>query len=174
MMQMAAFVGVLALSLTASAEQHPWYVGYEFPVEGIAIEGIPVKLLDPGWVAASPLQGLALPPQASEPGETLAEHDASFETTKDLDGDGRREKALVGVYRTKGGDTGTFLLVLRQSANGRWRKRALFQEPGKPGFTVLHAGREGLEWATCMECDTSCKVIPARGEWTLKCSSCCE
>lgn len=113
------------------------------------------------------LRSLPLPPEASEPGESLAEHDAAFERTLDLDRDGSLERALVGVYASADGATGRFLLVTPAGAK-RAGPTALLELPGGAGFSALFVSGGKLFWASCMECDSSCEVrlqaAPARLE----------
>lgn len=154
--------------------KYAWWLTTSFTPGDTSIESISVRHLNIAWVAASKLQDAELPAEASEPGESVEDHGGAFEIKHDLDGDGRAEKAVVGVYRTDAGEIGRFLLVLTAVKRGRWAKRALFLEAGEAGFSVLFLQNRRLVWAFCMECDSACEVIPSRGAWRLKCHSCCE
>jgi hypothetical protein len=92
----------------------------------------------------------------------------------ELDGDRRPERAVVGVYRDRAGLTGRFLLILATDAQGRRRKKALFAEPGSPGFSALFVWDKKLHWVFCLECDSTCAIVTERTNWTLDCESCCE
>ena len=150
-----------------------WWLGAEFSPKDKEIESIPVEELDPTWVAASPLREADLPPEASASGESIKDHGAAFEVTADIYGDKQPEKILVGVYRDKLGGVGRFLLVLQVNKQGGWKKRALFAGPGKAGFSVLFLHGQKVVWASCMECDSSCLIVPSPTVWKLNCSSCC-
>ena len=146
-----------------------WWLIVNFEPRGASVEGIPIQQIDPSWVAASLLRDLALPTAASEPGLTLQDNDATFEILRDFNGDGRAEKVLVGVYKTRSGELGRFLLVLSSRPGGRWLKQALFKEAGKAGFSAL-LDRPRLIWTTCLECDNFCEVISRTGTWRLECA----
>jgi len=162
---------ITVLSTALSGQGYAWWVTAEFEAHDTVIESIPVRDIDSAWVAASPLRESELGPAASEPGESLKDHDAAFEMEGDFNRDGRRDKALVGVYRSEGGETGGFLLILTQQTTKRWTKAALFKNPGGQ-FSALQTGdRGGLRWASCLECDGVCDVIPTRGGWRLECSN---
>lgn len=163
----------LQLRGSTGPQQLAWWVTVRFVPQDLSIEGIPVRELDRDWVAASVLKAAALPAEASAAGESVEEHDGAFEISRDLDRDGRLDRALVGVYKTHSGEVGRFLLVLSTTKGGKWSKRALFKQSGEAGFSVLWQQRERLVWAFCMECDSSCEVTPRRGAWRLKCQSCC-
>jgi hypothetical protein len=169
---LAVAVVIIALGSTGSS-QLAWWLTARFVPQDLSVEGIPVRELDRDWVAASVLKAAALPGEASAAGESVEEHDAAFEVSQDFDRDGRRDKALVGVYKTGAGQLGRFLLVLSTGKGGKWSKRALFKQSGEAGFSALWQQRGQLIWAFCMDCDSLCEVTPRRGVWKLKCESCC-
>jgi hypothetical protein len=163
----------IALGTGSDHLDDAWWLTARFAPQDVAIEAIPVRELDPSWVAASALKAAVLPAQASSAGESVEAHGGAFEVSSDFDRDGRIDRALVGVYKTDSGDVGRFLLVLTVGKRGMWSKRALFKQQGEAGFSVLFLQRGRLVWGFCMECDSSCDVTPQRRAWTLKCESCC-
>ena len=165
---------VLLLALFPSAlpaqSGYVWWVTARFEAKDTIIESIPLREIDQAWVAASSLRESTLNAAAFEPGESLKDHDAAFEIEGDFNRDGKRDKALVGVYRSEGGETGGFLLILTQDSTKQFAKAALFKNPGGQ-FSALQTGdRGGLRWAFCFECDGVCEVIPTRSGWRLECS----
>jgi hypothetical protein len=158
------------LSTALSGQGYAWWVTAKFEANDMVIESIALRDIDSAWIAASPLRESALGPAASEPGESLKDHDAAFEMEGDFNRDGRRDKALVGVYRSEGGEAGGFLLILSRNATGRWTKAIVFKNPGGR-FSALTTAVEGrLRWAFCLECDGVCDVVPTLGGWNLECS----
>jgi hypothetical protein len=135
------------------------------------VESIPVKDLDRTWAAASPLREERLDAGAQEPGESLKNHGAAFQLEGDFNRDRKRDRAIVGVYRTTTGETSGFLLILTRDGSDRWKKRALFKNPegGFSALTVTNAGQ--LAWAFCFECDGVCIVKPSWRGWRLDCAS---
>ena len=166
---------VLLLAVLPSAlsgqSNYAWWVTARFDAKDAVIESIPVRDIDRAWVAASPLRESTLNAAASEPGESLKDHDAAFEFEGDFNRDGKRDKALVGVYRSARGETGSFLLIVTQDTTKRWTKAALFKNPGGQFSALQTSDRGGLRWAFCLECDGVCDVIPRRGGWRLECSN---
>ena len=170
----AAILTLVPVTGGALQADYAWWLKVTFVPKDTTIESIPVRQLDPSWVAASSLQDTELPAEASEPGESVQEHGGAFEVSHDLDGDGRVEKVLVGVYRADSGEVGRFVLVLSAGKRGGWEKRALFKEAGSAGFSVLFHQEMQLVWTFCMECDSYCELKSSRRKWKLKCHSCCE
>jgi hypothetical protein len=167
-------VAVCSFALgSRSSSQLAWWVTARFVPADLSVEGMPVREIDREWLAASVLKTSALPAEASRPGESVEEHDAAFEISRDLDRDGRLDKAVVGVYTTDSRTVGRFLLILSTNKGGKWSRRALFKQPGDAGFSALRVQRGRLVWAFCLECDSSCDVMPQRGAWKLTCRSCC-
>jgi hypothetical protein len=154
-----------------AAQQLAWWVTAKFEATDTVVESIPVKGLDRTWAAASPLREEVLGAAARAPGESLKDHAAAFHLEGDFNRDGKRDKAIVGVYRTVTGATGGFLLMLTRDGDHRWKKRALFKNP-EGGFSALTLTRAGrLEWAFCLECDGVCTVKPWWRGWKLDCAS---
>lgn len=175
----AVVLGVLlsaVVSIEAAAQgiSYAWWITATFQRNDEAVEGIPVRELNSGWLRASTITASALPSEATQAGETVEEHGFSFVLDADLDGDGRNERALVGVFQTVSGETGRFLLILgKPSSRGPWVKRALFSEKGAPGFSAVALLDGRLQWVTCLECDIGCEVVRSWWRYRLKCYSCC-
>jgi hypothetical protein len=148
-----------------------WWLTVRFQPRDATVEGIPIQQIDPSWTAASLLRDAPLPAAASERGYTLQDYGATFERSGNFDRDSREDKVLVGVYKTRTGVSGRFLLVLSSRLGGGWVKRVLFKERGEAGFSAILGTQKRLVWATCMACDSFCEVIPRRGSWKLKCES---
>src|SRR5688572_27222989 len=143
---MALLVGLTLPVTQARAVNYAWWLTAEFIPDGQSIEGLSLAALDSSWVAASALREDMFPPEAREKGESVAEHGGHLALSVDLDGDRQQEKTLVGVYRDKAGAAGRFLLVLARDQRGRLQKKALFTEPGSPGFSALFSREGALVW----------------------------
>lgn len=151
-----------------------WWVTARFEPREAAIEGISLRDLDGSWVRASVLRTADLPTKATDPGERVEDYGFQLALHADLDGDGQPEKVVVGVFQTRSGERGRFLLILGKSARaGTWTKRTLFAEPGTPGFSAVRLQDGRLVWVTCFECDSACEVLYRAGRFRLRCASCC-
>jgi hypothetical protein len=169
-----ALMLVVALLSGRQSGSNPWWAHARFASTETAIESIPVAKLDRSWVRATALAPSLMPAAATTPDETVEENGGAFSLLVDLDGDGRQERALVGVYESRSGATGRFLLILNRNSGGTWTKRALFKDEGSPGFSVLFLSEGRIKWATCLECDTYCElIVRKRRALKLKCDSCC-
>lgn len=144
-----------------------WWLRITFQPRGLEILGIPVASIDHGWVAASPLTERDLPPEAHEPGLRMEDTALRFSIEGDFDRDGRTDTALAGVYRARSGDAGRFLLVASQKPDGAWEKRAVFSEPGSPGFGALTYDQGEIRWWDCMLCGYYQTVIPEAGTFKI-------
>ena len=165
------FAVVVALPRAGVAQGFAWPVTWSFRPMTTVIEGIPVETLDPSWRRASLIRPDDLPIASMKPGERLEDSDVSLSTEADLDGDGRSERAVVGVFETGRGELGRFLLILgRSGAVPAWSKRALFQVKGGSMFSAVALRRGTLTWYGCLECDDQCEVIRTAGEFRLRCS----
>ncbi len=168
------FVGLIALFSAIPqilyTSELAWWLKVRFQPSETEIEGLRVSDIDPQWKTASVLRDALLPPEAFEPGESIKEiatHCAFFQIL-DLDSDGIMEKVVVGVYSTSKMETGRFLLILGEKPDGRWQKKALFKDPGNPGFSVLCYFDGKLTWSDCIECDVFSYVLPSQGGFKLQ------
>jgi hypothetical protein len=88
----------------------------------------------------------------------------------DLDGDGRPERAVVGVYETTTGDIGRFLLILSHAKAGApWTKKALFSLVDPNPFSAILIRGGAISWVGCFSCDDVCAVRRAGTEFRLIC-----
>ena len=172
-------VAVVALSCTLAAvtsatgeATSAWWLNARFTPLGNEIVGLSVDQIDASWVRASALQDLPLPAEASAPGESVVEHGGSFSLNQDFDSDGVAESVIVGVYETRSGGVGRFLLVLSRRASGTPAIRARFLSPGVAGFSVLMRDGKRVMWATCMECDVFSIIKYEAGKFSLEHESC--
>jgi hypothetical protein len=79
---------------------------------------------------------------------------------RDLTGDGRDDKVIVGVYRADTGEVGRFLLVLIEKGSGNWSKHSLIKLPGEARFTWLRNQANELQWWFCFgDCDSMCTAV---------------
>jgi hypothetical protein len=147
------FAVSLFFSTGATAQVYAWWVTARFVPGDTVLEGIPISKIQSEWERASVLTDKDLPSEAQAPGEGLREHGFAFSLDRDLNGDGINERAVAGVYRTREGAQGRFLLVLGKTRAGVWSKSALFVLPGEAGFSALAINAGKLIWVPCMECD---------------------
>jgi hypothetical protein len=125
-----------------------WWLKIHFSPCDTEIYGIPVRSIHPSWRTASLLREEDIPLP-----KPLAGTGLMFELTNDFNGDGRTDKALVGVYQTETG-TGRFFLILSERAPGVWRRAFLRLYPGDPGFLALKILFDAtVQLWTCMDCD---------------------
>ena len=145
MILLGVLVSVGALG-EAVAQGIAWWVTATFQPSDEAVEGIPVRQLNSRWLRASTITRSVLPVEAMHTGETVEEHGFSFVLDADLDGDGRQERALVGVFQTVSGETGRFLLILGRSRHRAMDQAGSVQRNG--GGRIL--GRSRTRWPAAM------------------------
>lgn len=117
------------------------------------ILSIPIASLDPEWDRALALTRETIATQPADYAALLERPGFAYEHEGDFDSDGLHDKALVGVYRTKAGEVGGFLLIATEQSPGRWEKAFLAKHPKNLGFTVLHWNGEYFTWIVCTHCD---------------------
>ncbi len=152
---------------------YAWWLTARFTPANDTVDSIPIHAIDTSWAKASVLTRHVLPPQAAAPGE-WTDTTYAFVREGDFDQDGRPDRAMVGVYQTKSGDVGRFLLVITQRAAGKWQKAFLATTPGEAGFSVLFPEGAGIGWSTCMECDSWAKLASTSRGYELENHSCCD
>jgi len=149
------------------AESEAWWLRATFEPRGLEVLGIPVRAIDSEWIAASPLTPDELPPDAREPGFRIEDTELRLSIDGDFERDGKTDKALVGVYRTRSGAVGRFLLIASENFDGAWEKRAVFSDPGSPGFSALTYRGGEVQWWDCMLCGSYQAVVLQGGTFKL-------
>jgi len=159
-MNKSIFVSILLLlvcALPAAAVKYAWWVTIEYEPETTQILGIPVSELDPNWELAEPLSEAAIPPENMPDFQRdTGQYGYSFSKEGDFNSNGKKEKAIVGIYQEKNGDVGRFLLIYEDIENKKW---SLLKSPGRSGFSILALNENELSWYMCMECDIFSYVV---------------
>ena len=154
-----------ALLPSAACAEMAWWLTERFTPAQTSYEGLAARDLHPAWERFSVLNEAMLPAQAKPDLAWMKKEGLSFTREGDFNRNGRRDRAVVGVYVDTAGRLGRFLLVLEQNG-GRWRKAFLSTDPGEPGFSVL-SGRNEVYWSPCMECDIGSRLKPRANTYVL-------
>jgi hypothetical protein len=160
-----AVVCFAGLPTTAFAEV-AWWLTERFTPAQTSYEGLSARELHPKWAKFSVLSDAALPAKAKPDLAWMRKHGLAFTREGDFNRNGRRDRAVTGVYVEADGRTGRFLLVLEQNGR-RWRKAFLSTDPGEPGFSILSGRGQELYWGPCMECDIASRVKPRGKTYVL-------
>jgi hypothetical protein len=96
------------------------------------------------------------------------ENNNSFSLKIDINKDGINERILVGVYQDKKKKFGRFLLILKETRLGKWKKDFLYECPGEPGFSMLHLQNGQISWHDCDECDPGYNLKIIKGKYILE------
>lgn len=146
-----------------------WWLTVQFVPAADSILSLPVSRLDSNWAKATVLTPGMMPRQARADPGVLADTTFGFCLNGDFNRDGRRDRAAVGVYRTRAGAQGRFLLINTQINPDRWQKSFLHVMPGDPGFSILSLDRTGgLSWWTCLKCDNWSELVWADSQYVVK------
>ena len=160
----------LALDHTGQAADLAWWVDWSMRPTGTNVEGVPIRVLNPGWRHASVIRPLDLPAASRHEGDRPEDNGAVFSVDIDLDGDSREERVVVGVYETTAGTIGRFLLVLgRARAEEPWSKRSLFTLNDPNPFSAIRIVQGNAHWVGCFECDDDCTVVRSNSGFRLNC-----
>ena len=152
------FVAILLAAQFVKCDGYVWYVMANFEPTSTVVQGISVSSLDQSWVLARCLTKKDVPQKGMKNFEKFdVPLGFAFEKQGDFNCDGKPDKAVVGVYKDKKGDTGRFLLILTKKQH-KWVKSYLFKNPGRPGFNILESSKYGLKWCFCMECG-NCTLV---------------
>jgi hypothetical protein len=163
------FCLLFLLPLTGETVKYAWWLLIEYEPETKHIQAIPVSEIDPSWTLAEALSKEAIPPEELSNFQKHYERDGySFTKEGDFNGDGKRDKAIVGIYKDKSGKMGRFLLILTESQKNKWTKSFVYKNPGKPGFSILRIENNQLCWCFCMDCDIMNYVRWKNGKYVLE------
>ncbi|MGH8084961.1 MAG: hypothetical protein ACREPV_06770 [Lysobacter sp.] len=133
---------------TDSPPAAAWWYEISFEPTSSSVRGIDVGRFDPTWDRVSALEAKALEGRISA--EELARYldsELSFALKGDLDDDGTPEDVFVGVFSTRNGERGRFVVITR---NGQLLQH--FAQTGAAGFSALLKYEDGVRWYKCMEC----------------------
>lgn len=112
--------------------------------------GMRVAAVDTGWVGA-----VILDSEMRAPGPSwrpFRDTVYAFQKGGDFNADGQLDRAFVGVYRTRAGVFGRFLLISTKREQ-TWVPAGLATATGGPGFSSLAFVDSTFMWALCQECD---------------------
>ena len=165
---MRATVTALCFVLLPSAAfaETAWWLTERFTPAQTRYEGLSARELHPRWQRFSVLSEAILPTKAKPDLPWMRKAGLAFTREGDFNRDGRRDRAVVGVYVDTAGRSGRFLLVLEQNGN-QWRKAFLSTDPGEAGFSVLSGRGNELYWGTCMDCDIASRAKPRGKTYVL-------
>jgi hypothetical protein len=146
-----------------------WWLTVQFVPTADSILALPISRLDSSWAQATVLTREMMPRQARADPGVLGETTFGFCLNGDFNADGLGDRAAVGVYRTRAGVQGRFLMIITAIGPDRWQKAFLHSMPGDPGFSILSLDRTGgLGWWTCMKCDSWSELAWADSQYVLK------
>jgi len=148
---------------------YAWWLLIRYQPDGTNILSIPISEIDPSWSFADPLSKKdAVPPEELDDFERNYESDGfSFSKDGDFNADGKRDRAVVGVYKDKSGQTGRFLLILTEVQRNKWVKSFLHKNPGEARFSILRVEDGHLVWYFCMGCDIYSPVKWEKGRYKV-------
>lgn len=148
----------------------PWWRTIRFLPLQESVRGVPAASLDPAWVKVSELRKEDIPRELLlENGEDVMEgSDLAFSRQGDFNRDGVPDAALVGVYRSRTGETGSFLLILTKAEGDAWSVAHVASWPGVPGFRALSKESETIEVWACLQCGEAVEFRwdKAKGRYT--------
>ncbi len=130
-----------------------WWLTATFIPADTVIQGLRVSQIRREWERATVLTLGKLPRAARADMSMLADSTGRFSVDGDFNGDGIIDRAVVGVYRSRSGETGRFLLVMTPARVEHPKVAFVALQPGMPGFSVLTYREGRLTWGACMECD---------------------
>ena len=122
-----------------------WWLTVQFVPAADSILALPISRLDSTWSKATVLTREMMPPQARADPGVLAETTFGFCLNGDFNADGLRDRAAVGVYRTRAGAQGRFLLINSEISPGRCRRRSSTRCPGIPVSASLARSDRGTD-----------------------------
>lgn len=148
-----------ALPVGSAAAEDAWWKTFELEPRDTELLEVPVDRVNREWVRATALESSAL--SAAQRAE-LAGKKRQFVVNGDFNGDGRPDRALVGVYQDKQGKRGSFVALFTRRDDRTWQP--VYSEVGDEPlqFSVLHQPPDNpyrLYWDHCLDCRSSAAVI---------------
>jgi hypothetical protein len=138
---------------------YAWWVNARFTPTDTTVLGLPIRVLSAEWERASVLAREMLPAESESDPSALADSAFSFMHRGDFNGDGREDRAAVGVYETAAGTHGRFFAIVSAGESGLPEVAFVETFPGNSGFSVIYSERDTLTWFFCMECDHFMRLV---------------
>ena len=143
-----------------------WWLVAHFAATDASVMGIPAAQLHEDWERVSVLSAERIERDvAGASREALGA--AEFDVRADLDGDGRVERIVAGVYETHSGESGRFLLVGKGSDRTGWRRAYLCGHPARANFSAVVVEGRSVFWFDCLHCDSAVVLRRRWGRYTL-------
>jgi hypothetical protein len=131
---------------------YAWWLRTEFHPFERQVRGIPISQIRSAWCKATEFRKDLFPADFASDIDGSA--GLSFSVDGPFDGSKIKQTALLGVYETCAGETGTFLLVLAWSQTGRPAIRFIHEMPAQHQFAILGPVRDStISVFHCMSCD---------------------
>lgn len=143
----------------AGAQNYAWWLTKSYAPSEATIAGLPVASLRPSWKSAQTFTPATFTRKEHADMYSAPDFRPVWEVRRDINGDGRQDRAIVGVAKTKANKLERFLVILTQDGKGGWKKDYVNYTQTSPsdgdrGFSYLvDRGRYGISWNDCFECD---------------------
>jgi hypothetical protein len=137
----------------AEQRRGAWWLDAEFHPFTTEVRGVPANKINKSWCKATELRKDLLPKEIvieENGGDSMEGY--SFALEDNFDGSTRKQIALVGVYEDCSGKTGSFFMILDQTA-GRFKVRFLSSVPTQHQFLALKEDHKMITVWDCLECD---------------------
>ena len=128
-----------------------WWATAEFRPQHLRVAGVHIGRISRDWELASPLTAFDLP-EATTPGEGPEDHRVQYDVIFDIDQDGSLERAVVGVYRTRAKELGSFLVIFPANTTPDSKPLGLYIDSGEARFSGLVIRDTVLSWVSCLHC----------------------
>lgn len=149
---------------TVDVHQDAWWLAQTFEAAESRVLNIEVTHINQDWQKAtllspSYLQKQLLPEQYSE----VSSSSLSLDIAADINNDGKKETVSVGVYKSKEGKEGRFLLISQGS-----QVLQSFYEQGLAGFSALYYDGDEIRWYKCLECGDFDAIVWSNSVYMMK------
>jgi len=158
----AATTSKCAAKRSGAGMHDAWWMTTTLNPKDSVVEGIPAWKIDHSWSLASPITRALFPPGWERDAGSLTS-DSAFRCEGDFNGDGRRDLAIAGVFRSKRGTSGGFLLILTRGSHARWEVAFLERHESAHNFSSVSCQGRSISWFFCLDCDAYVNV-----EWDGK------
>jgi hypothetical protein len=133
-------------------ELYSWWLRTTFTPADTEYEGLSASAIDPDWAKITMFSYAAMPAEAKADFGWMRRQGFTFQVDQYFKRPGLEDRELCGVYETRGGKRGRFVLVLERKHGSLWKLAYVRKVPDGPTFSVFLRTRKALYWGTCMQC----------------------
>jgi hypothetical protein len=153
------------------AQLQVWWLATTPVTDQYSYEGIPAKKSDASFSMIHVNDVSEIPESYMTEFADTTNGVRSFLIDADMNGDGKSERFITGVFQNTYGQKGIFLATLKKGRRknaGGWKVKLCFPMLGGPCYTFLNRSHNHFLWTFGLNCDYFANIVWKKNKWTLE------